>query len=253
MKRLKLERVRPLEVWDWPVDGRPLQAYRSEPGFPDALAEMVTGVKRQAAAFTHVYLAGGGVTPALVNALEQAGFAVTPSVDPVFGAVRAGARLLPGGAALSVDLGQTSIKLIRGGRAHRVERDLQRAPRRAEVPAAAWQAARASTVRFLAEALADAPAPSVVLALPCELDADGVPSGSTYCWAQPDCMLLADLAGEAGLPPTALHVLNDAELAAVAADQDPRVPRTGASLVLTIGFGVGGAVLDRAPGTARRL
>lgn len=248
MRRLKLDGVRPLEVWDWPVQGRPLQAFRTDPFFPVALAQMVTEVRQsRCAEFTHVYLTGGGVSAALSTAIASAGFDITSSADPVFAAARAGARLFDQRRCLTADLGQTSLKVVSGTRALRIERDLRRAPFRAEVSPAAWQQARASTIRFLAEALSSAwrGGEDVVLALPCELGADGVPRGSTYCWAQPDPSLVPDLAREAGIPLDALNVLNDAELAALAADEDPGLPRAGAALVLTMGFGVGGAVLDR--------
>jgi predicted NBD/HSP70 family sugar kinase len=77
-----------------------------------------------------------------------------------------------------------------------------------------------------------------VLGLPCELDDAGLPRSCTYCWPDPDPHLIPDLARLAN---RSIEVANDAELAACAAA--PMVPRDRTTLVLTVGFGVGGALL----------
>ena len=90
--------------------------------------------------------------------------------------------------------------------------------------------------------LTDAPA-GIVCALPSRLDALGNPEGSSYIGMKDDISLLPDALALAGLHRTAVLTLNDAELAAVSARLHPLLrPPT---LVLTIGFGVGAALISR--------
>lgn len=90
--------------------------------------------------------------------------------------------------------------------------------------------------------LTDAPA-GIVCALPSRLDDLGNPEGSSYIGMKDDISLLPDGLALAGLHRTAILTLNDAELAAVSARLHPLVrPPT---LVLTIGFGVGAALISR--------
>ncbi len=255
----------PLEVWNLPVGGRPLQAWRRTPRFASALCEVVEGLRRdrrspgaapwraavreRAAAVSHVYLTGGGATePGLAEGLRAAGLPVSVAQAPRFAAAQAGLSL----GAACVDVGQTSLKLARRSRrpslnheVTSVERDLVAAPHRDETPLAARSAARASTIQFLSDAIAahtrELP---LVLALPCELSDEGVLSGCTYCWRKGDETLLRELAEAAKLDWEQLQVLNDAELAAVSARLDTRVPAGAVTLVLTVGFGVGAALLE---------
>ncbi|MBX3184629.1 MAG: hypothetical protein KF915_18515 [Polyangiaceae bacterium] len=266
MIRLRPEGVFPLEVWNLPVGGRPLQAWRRTPRFASALREVVEGLRRdlpppgagtlrpavreRASSVSHIYLTGGGATePGLAQGLRAAGFSVSLAEAPRFAAAQAG---LTWGAAC-VDVGQTSLKLARCSRrlspSHdvtSVERDLVAAPHRDETPLAARSTARASTIRFLSGAIAaHARELPLVLALPCELSDEGVLSGCTYCWKKGDETLLRELAEAAKVDWERLQVLNDAELAAVSAQLDASVPAGEVTLVLTVGFGVGAALLEK--------
>jgi hypothetical protein len=235
-----MRRVLPIEVWDLPVGGRLLQQWRHDPSFPARVVEAIAAIRTAppsqwsvaarevGRALAHVHIAGGGAGE--VVAAIAARWSCTSSRDP-FAAARAGTS--PG--VLGADVGQTAIKLALGERTWRVERDPVRAPLRDTVPPAQRAAARASTIDFLGEVLAGH-APAALLALPCEI-VDGVPRSCTYCWPDPDPALTAALAARAGC---AISIVNDAELAARAAlPQLPAVP----ALVLTIGFGVGGALV----------
>ncbi len=82
----------------------------------------------------------------------------------------------------------------------------------------------------------------IVLALPSEIDDALVCAGSTYPGMAGDGTLVADVLGAAGFARTPALVLNDAELAAVAARE--LVAPGARALVLTVGFAVGAAVLD---------
>lgn len=259
--RLHVPRVLPVEVWDFPVEGRLLQAWRHEPFFPEAVARVVRGVRESpptdwtprarelARNIRHVHLMGGGAElPGLLPSVVSAGVDATVAPAPRFIAARMGATRLGLPDAVCLDVGQTSIKLATRERLWCVERDLTLAPMRDTVPQEQRPRVRNETVRYLASVFAPAvrEGAPVVLALPCEWTEEGLPMSCSYCWPARDAHLLADLAAASGFSLDALHVLNDAELAAAVADADPRLPSDALVLVLTIGFGVGGALLERA-------
>jgi len=250
--RISLPRVIPIEVWDLPVAGKLLQEWRDDATFAERVAEMVIALRTAppvaftararatAAAISHVHLVGGAADETISTTIAGRGVPCTYSADP-FAAARAGAALRPG--VVCADIGQTAIKLVHGNRAWRIERDLEQAPLRDGVPLAERSSARRSTLAFLASTMREAAmeASSLVLALPCELDETGAPRSCTYCWPDPDPELVEDLRRLTGHP---IEILNDAELAAIAASLDPAVPRDATALVLTIGFAVGGALLE---------
>jgi hypothetical protein len=254
--RLSLPRVIPIEVWDLPVAGKLLQEWRDDASFSTRIATMVIALRdapptafsararATAAAISRVHLVGGAADEMISAAIGKRGVPCSYSADP-FAAALAGAALRPG--ALCADIGQTAIKLVHGDRAWRIERDLEQAPLRDGVPLAERSSVRRSTLAFLASVLHTSDSPhasavsSLVLALPCELDDAGAPRSCSYCWPDPDRELVDDLRRLTGHP---IEILNDAELAALAASLDPAVPHDATTLVLTIGFGVGGALLE---------
>ncbi|MCX5745574.1 MAG: hypothetical protein NT062_24115 [Proteobacteria bacterium] len=210
----------PVEIWDLPAGGKLLQERRDDADFADHLAAALAAWSAPHV-FDRVHVVGGGATDAIVAAIA-ARWACTVEPDP-FAAAR--------GAAPCADVGQTSVKLADPhGRTWRVARDLGRAPLRDGVPLHEREAARTSTIAWLVDVLAPlrAEAREVTVGLPCEI-VDGVPRSCTYCWRDPDPGLVAALG--------AAHVVNDAVLAARAS----RVPP--GTLVVTIGFGVGGAIV----------
>jgi predicted NBD/HSP70 family sugar kinase len=93
-------------------------------------------------------------------------------------------------------------------------------------------------VTFLATLVAPS---AVVVALPCALDDRGVPGSSSYPTLEGDITLVPDALARAGLSQVPAMVLNDAELAALAVRVDH--PDGEHTLVVTLGFGVGAAVL----------
>jgi hypothetical protein len=248
--------VTPIEVWDLPVAGRLLQAWRADAAFGERLADAVQQVRAtppaaweaQARALarriSHVHLCGGAGDLAIAGAIAGRGLSCTSDAD-AYAAAEAASRLASG---LGVDVGQSAIKCAFGDRALRFERDLERAPLRDGVPVDRRPAARASTLTFLADALVQARDTLVVLgeqirtavlALPCEIGADGHPRSCTYAWRDPDRELVGELVAKTHL---AIAICNDAALAAHAHRRYAR--RGGVTLVLTIGFGVGGALID---------
>jgi hypothetical protein len=117
-------------------------------------------------------------------------------------------------AELVVDLGQTSVKCGLGDRRWRVER--------------AGRGAR----EVLGEALSGVHGLRTLVGVCAEVADDGTLGPSTY----PDLSvgLVRELLGE-------VAIANDAELAALLALRE--LPPGGKTLVLTLGFGVGGAII----------
>ena len=79
-----------------------------------------------------------------------------------------------------------------------------------------------------------------VFALPCEVAPDGAPGTCSYPWPAGD-PILPDILAAADLTATPTFVLNDAELAVIGVATRP--PIAAPTLVLTVGFGIGGALL----------
>ena len=85
----------------------------------------------------------------------------------------------------------------------------------------------------------------MVFALPARLGNDGTPASSNYAGMRGDRALTTDALELVGLPGVTLLVLNDAELAALSVRCDPRLAGFRKVLVLTLGFGIGAALLNR--------
>ncbi|QQR44846.1 ROK family protein [Myxococcus xanthus] len=273
--RLVLPGVSPLEVWNLPVMGRELWELLGAPrvdadrraGVPEpalagrlgpALAvALSTLVKRHAV--DAVWLSGGLVCLEGFGAMLSSVSTALPcpvyvAEHPLFAPALAGLRLLAPLAPahpVALDVGQTGIKCVSHTADPRIfERDtallpryfigMARPPDRRHVKAAV--AFIASALRVFSARLPDA----LCLALPCPLDASLVPGGCTYGWEGHES-LVADILqaamGNEGRG-TAL-VLNDAELATEAARGDSRLANHSRVLCLTLGFGPGGALLER--------
>jgi len=214
-----------VELWDFVVGGKLLQEWRHDTSFPVRVAEAVTAAFP---AVDAVHLAGGGASHAIEAAIAERGLRCTRSDDP-FAPARAGAAI----AGTCADIGQTSIKLVAGEASRRLPRDFARAPLRDHVPLERREAARTSTIAAIAEVLRGTS--TVLVGLPCEI-VGGIPRSCTYCWRDPDPDLVHALEQASG---ATIRIVNDAVLAAHAA---PR--RAGTTLVVTIGFGVGAALVE---------
>jgi hypothetical protein len=244
-------RVVPLEVWDLVIDGATLyEADRgvgfgavlgraveqlidgvavseSWPAFPEACREIRRVVLVGGAARTVVWR---GRVPALVArdaelCAERGGRAIL---------ARAGVR------GLVVDLGQSRLK-IHGPRRRVLARDLGRIPISGRpVDGRGRDALLEFVAGALREAAADEMPEALVLALPCEIGADGAVGTCSYPWeaGEPIVHEILMRAGLAGVPG---WLLNDAELAAIGVAEDE--PGPGVTLVLTLGFGVGAALV----------
>lgn len=243
-------RIVPLELWDLLVDDIPLYHHERGPGFGTTLARGVgslrTGhaVSESSARFPaacrelrEVVLVGGaartiawsGELPArhAERCAEIGGRAILD---------RLGAR------GLVIDLGQSHLK-IHGTRSHTHPRDFSKVPISARP---VDTRGRAALVEFVAAALreaADETRPeALVLALPCEIAGDGALATCSYPWAAGD-PIVAEILAAADLTHLPGVLLNDAELAAIGVAES--TPIAAPALVLTVGFGIGAAIVLR--------
>jgi hypothetical protein len=212
--------VTPLEVWEHSAGDTNLWEGRDRSDWPDLVRAVALEIARRER-MNAVVITGGGA-PRLSGVFPSE--AIVP--DPFFPA-SAGAGLVSSPDAHVIDVGQTSLKVVHRARRVRLERPgLVR-------PGPGPSLVRPTTLGPLfAEARAFASGVPLVVALPCALDDTCEPGPCTY----------ADVAEVLrSLDPGAL-VLNDAELAAHAARAAGLVPPEGA-LVLTVGFGIGAALV----------
>lgn len=199
----------PLELWDAQIDGASLFARRAQPDFFDSLARVAETV-----ACSDVALLGGGVDPARARpAFAARGLALAFLSDDPFFAAEAGRAF----ADAVVDVGQTSVKAV-GPKGRR------RFPRAEPF------------VASIAEAITAVGGDAVLVALPCAIEGD-VLGESSYPTGGSVHDFVAEL--RARTRRDRIEVVNDAVLAARGV---PR-PERGRRLVLTVGHGVGAAVI----------
>lgn len=249
-------RVVPLEVWDLVVDGVPL--YRADRGggygallgravesLIDGAAVSVSGTVFPAICrhIRQVVLVGGAAdevvwTCARVPALQAA--------EAEFCAEQGGRAILArlGLDGLVVDLGQSRLK-VSGAQRRVYARDLARIPVSMRPVAGIG---RAALVEFVAAALREAAADrrpaAIVLALPCELSPEGMLGTCSYPWSAGDA-IVPEMLAAAGLADVPTVLVNDAELAAIGVAERGAIDAP--TLVLTVGFGIGGALLRSGP------
>ncbi len=155
----------------------------------------------------------------------------------------AGLALLGGRPGLVIDVGQTAVKIAWPGGRLLVERDFRALP---VCSRSADPAHRAALVELIGGAIDEArrlagSVERVILGLPSTLDDAGLPEGSSYPGMAGDAELASDVLERGGVGAARAEVVNDAELAAFAAL--PRVAAGATALVLTLGFGVGAALV----------
>ena len=246
-------RVTPLEVWDLLVDGMPLYHASRGPGFGAALARaseaLAAGVAVSESGWRYpatcreisrVVLVGGAAEDVL---WDSSSVPAARAPEPERCAERGGRAILAraGARGLVVDLGQSRLKVWGERRRWSHPRDVTAIPVSMRPVAAVG---RAALVEFVAaalrEAAGDARPQAIVLALPCEVSADGALGTCSYPWRAGE-PIVAEMLAAAGLADVPTWLVNDAELAAIGvAEALPPGPTT---LVLTLGFGVGGALV----------
>ncbi len=251
-------RVTPLEVWDLLVAGTPLYSVPRDRHFAATLGRAVeslidgTAVSESLPTFpaacrhiTRVVLVGGAASE--VRWTHRRIPAIS-APDPEHCAERGGLAILAaaGKRGLVVDLGQSRLK-IRGTSRHVHTRDLT------DIPISTrpvMNLGRAALISWAAAALRQAAKETtpeaIVLALPCEVDPHGAPGTCSYPWSAGD-PIVHDMLAAADLTHLPTCLLNDAELAALGVATDATATTGDTTLVLTLGFGVGGALLRPTP------
>lgn len=248
-------------LWEW-RHGRAFLSALREGDDPSREGRCFTRSDRLAppnvSGFEALFLTGGQSRDKILRR-EMRDFPCTVvfAEDPVFGGARGGIDLLKtrGLEGWVADLGQTQLKLATPQRSWTFLRDWTRLRAAGTVPPPEIPTQRRRLREFIALKLrlamkegAHRPR-ALVFALPARMTDDGTPGGCSYAGMRGDRMLLPDALELAGLADLRLFVLNDAELAALSARLDPRLARFGKVLVLTLGFGIGAALIHRDIGT----
>lgn len=243
----------PVELWDLVVDGEPLYAARRDATYGRTLARAVEALLAGDAAcesktplpaacrrIARVVLAGGASGHVQWDSHR---IPATRAADPERCAERGGRAILAGARGLVVDLGQSLLKIVDAdGRRWSFPRDL------AAIPISTRPvdgAGRETLINFVAAGLRTAAAAAcerLVMALPCEISPAGELGTCSYPWHAGEPIVEAFLAA-AGLTNVPTLLVNDAELAAIGVAEDGVAP--GVTLVLTLGFGVGAALVER--------
>jgi hypothetical protein len=267
MERFRHPEITPLELSEVCVGGGTLWQWSQEPGFAGALCEALLMLQAGSAhlpshepapvvvsGYEAVYITGGrSADLELRNTLCGLPLVVVFEDQPLFGGERGGFQYLEsrGLSGWVLDLGKSQLKLSAPGLRWTFPRDWTRLPLALYVTPAEVPAQRRRLREFIALKLQMASAEcgwrpaALMFALPVKLDDDGTPHRSNYAGMKDDCTLLPDALQLAGLPGLPLFVLNDAELAALGARLDARLAGFRKVLVLTLGFGIGAALIHR--------
>jgi hypothetical protein len=264
MIRLRPHGILPLELWDLLMpDGSILWHHMQSPDFGEKLHHVISQVWHGNATtesegkvsetirhFHTLHLTGGGA-PAVHAVMKRGPWSMTTLYhDTTFGSAAGGHALLAGQGLHGwvLDIGQSGFKISDASVRLQRPRDWSRLPLRDERSPADIPNQRAELRHSIAgllmemRAAVDAWPRALIAGLPSRLDDKGVPEECSYIGMKGDVALIPDAMRLAGMPDVPLFVLNDAELAAVSARQE--FDLVNPTLVLTIGFGVGGAMIQ---------
>jgi hypothetical protein len=264
MIRLRPHGILPLELWDLLLpDGSILWHHMQSPDFGEKLHAVISQVWHGTATtksegkvsdairgFRTLHLTGGGA-PVVHGCLKHGPWsATTLSHDATFGSAAGGCALLAGEGldGWCLDLGQSGFKISTASVRLQRSRDWTCLPLRDDLNTADIPQQRAALRQSIAgllqemRAAVDAWPRAIIAGLPSRLDDHGVPEDCSYIGMKGDVALIPDAMKQAGMPDVPLFVLNDAELAAVSARHE--LDLMPPALVLTLGFGVGGAMIQ---------
>lgn len=268
VERVTHPRIAALELWDLVLtDGRTLFEARDDARFPELLGSAVKALREGTARtksgapidprvreVRSVVLHGGRVEN-VADVYSRVSATAGIPVRRLEGLARSGQAVagVRRGVVPVVDLGQTAAKVFARDGGLRFPRDWESLPHADNAPRDAEKLAsiRGSWVHFAEMALRWAlryeggtdEVVGLVWALPCALDSEGVPGASSYAGVEGRADLLRQAIERSALWETRVMLVNDAELAAHAAIADPATSRTQRTLVLTAGYGVGGALV----------
>jgi hypothetical protein len=271
MERIHHPEVLPLEVGDLWVDGRLLGGLNEFEDFLRTLRRAIETLHAGqgathsngplapvVAGFEAVFITGGHAANKSVHA-SLAGMHCPVIFDAagIFGAAFGGLQWLQERqlSGWVVDLGKSHLKIISTEQQWAFPCDRERLAGKAvsaqEMPRHRRRLREFIAVKLqLAMAESQARPKALLFALPTRVDAAGTPEGFEYAGMSGDRTFLPDsleLAGLGGLP---LYVLNDAELAGLSARLNPQLAGFRKVLVVTLGSGIGAALILRGDGTS---
>ena len=261
--------ILPLEIWDLCVGRTTLGKWSHDPGFAAALATALEALRAgdgitlskgplpsMVAGFEAVFLGGGRIQNNGALRSLRLSCPVFCNADGPFTAGSGGFDLLRarGLTGWVVDLGQSQLKIMTSHGRWVFLRDRTRLRVSGNVSTPEVPSQRRRLREFVSLKLqlvmAEAGRPeALVLGLPARITVDGSPRSSTYAGMRDDRALPADILRMTGLHDIPLFLLNDAELAALSARCDPRLTSFNKVLVLTLGYGIGAALMQRVQGT----
>jgi len=259
--------VVPLELWDLWIGGRILWDVMGDTEFPEVLGRTLRELQRGIGAtrsegcvpaviadFDAIFVTGGrSQESSLRSALSTLTLPVCLSSTPQNPGRVAGLELLTQRGSVKpwiCDLGQASFKLCSSSASRQFARDLEKLPIRRDTPDEVVAEQRGTLRQWLATSLRafgeiTAPPDALFFALPSRLDDSGNPEGSSYIGMAGDTTLVAEAIEMSGLAPRFGLVVNDAELAALDASAEPTLFGSSKILVITLGFGLGAALVLR--------
>ena len=258
--RVHHDRIRPLELWDALTPAGTLWESMEHVDFAshlgDVLNQLLAGTAHsradgpiQQVAFDHIWLSGGRLLDLdIVESLTTLPRKTFIATDARFPGIAAATKILPdcANSTLCIDVGQTSIKISQAEHRLVVARDYEEFPIRQHGNDTPSPQNQQRFLQWLIKSIQTIPASlddntHLLLSLPCEITNDCTLGGSSYIGVI-GCKDTIPVLKET-LQVNSVYLLNDAELAAWSALADPRLPLCGNTLVLTLGFGVGAAVI----------
>jgi putative intracellular protease/amidase len=266
VQRLREPEIIPLEVGDLWVDGAVVRERIADWGFAEAVQRALQllyegsgatwsngALLPSVAGFEAVYLAGGLALEGFLGArLEDSRWKTFFGAGGVFASVAGGLGVLAdlGLSGWVLDLGQSQLKLASAKHVWTFPRNADRLVRPEDLTCQEVQRRRLRDFLSLKLQIALAETGSrpqaLVFALPARLTDDGRPETGDYAGLRGYRELIPDVLESAGLADARAFVVNDAELAAFGARADPRLAEFRKILVLTLGFGIGAALVYRA-------
>jgi hypothetical protein len=253
--RLQWPTVQPIELWDALVEQKRLcdatddsdLAYRLGALLERLQCETVqcaSGNKVGPLKFDSVVLCGGRaevIFPLISAVVPNTYFAPTPIASGVRGGLAALVEKAATGNHFAIDVGQSFVKISDGETLVLTER----------APIVGRERRVGAMTELVAHAMRDftrnraVEQSSFAIALCCEIRADLSLVRNTYGDPPATMQSLAEAIDSVGYRGAPLYVANDAELAA----RDPLRPQSARvpTLMLTLGSGVGAALVDRDP------
>lgn len=248
-RRLRAKGITALPLWNYRTPDGPL--YAAMHRLPQALSEFA----REHSADC-IWVGGGAA-----RRIEVPGVEVRVDRSGRFVAERGGAALLAErghSVGAVVDVGQTAVKVsVVGDEAPRRYVEKRPADLRPVSAAEQWMLdadeiveQRHMAVEFIGAAAARALGPirpPIILAMPCAIEQDLTTGPCSYVGFEGDKTLIMDIVRAMESLASPVYVANDAVIAAESARLDMAEMGHEAQrvLVVTLGYGVGGALLER--------